>query len=200
VAGLAVAVLVAPGRARLTQIAGATAGIGALMMVIVNNSQEGLLADRFSSILNPTADTVETADGDRLRQQLWDTSIHVFLEHPVTGVGDGNLPAILLQRVANPTIYTHAHSTYLRFLAEAGILGGLALAVLAVAVLRDLRRALSDGGRANPVIRGIAGACVVLAVVCLTDDTVRYPAVFACALVPIVLAAAVSARRVVGHE
>jgi O-antigen ligase len=49
------------------------------------------------------------------RGELWDTSIAVFLDHPLLGVGSGSLKTALLGAVA--------HNTFLSVLAELGLIG-----------------------------------------------------------------------------
>lgn len=185
VAGVAVVLVLTRGTDRLRQLVFLAAGAFVVAGTAVALAGPSLVL-RFNSIFNPTATGVSTAAGDQTRQQLWAASYDVFADHPFFGVGLGGLHAFLVQRVGGAGLFGHAHSTYLQNLAEGGILGGLAIAVLGYAAVREIARRLPASRFDDPVARACAGALVTLAVVWTTDYTVRYTAVLTCMALPFI--------------
>jgi len=190
-ASVVVVVLLVPRRARL-RMAQLVGGMLVVLLIAAMTVGGGSLVERISSISDPTASGVVTADGDRDRLGFWHVAVEAGLQHPVAGVGVGNLNAILVANAPDAGVYTHAHSAYLQIFSEDGILGLLALAVLLGGLLVDLRRAY----RSSPLlVAGLAGAAAALAVAATTDVVIiRYEAV-ACSVAPIVgLIAGLAAR------
>jgi putative inorganic carbon (HCO3(-)) transporter len=79
--------------------------------------------------------------GADLRFDLWRAAATIFAEHPILGGGPGTW--VQLKVTANPPgvpnlILPHAHDMYVQAAAEVGIVGLLALAWLAIAVIRRL--------------------------------------------------------------
>jgi tetratricopeptide (TPR) repeat protein len=79
--------------------------------------------------------------GADLRLDLWRSALTIFAAHPVLGAGPGTW--VQLKVAANPPgvpnlILPHAHDMYVQAAAELGIVGLIALALLALAVLRRL--------------------------------------------------------------
>ncbi|MEN3309583.1 MAG: hypothetical protein V7603_5785 [Micromonosporaceae bacterium] len=193
-AGAAVAVAVsAPGDRlrRLGWAAGAGAGLQAMILAMGGRP----VVERLQSILDPTARTVSTAGGDMLRQRLWSASLRAFTEHPFFGIGMGRLSARLTSKVPGAGVFTHAHSTYLQYLAEAGLAGAAAVVAVLLAAAVDIWRGLRGSGRLSPVMCGAAGGLAAVTVSWLTDYVVRYPAVLACLAVLFALAAAEGTGR-----
>jgi O-antigen ligase len=174
-AGLALAVLLRPKGAR-ARLAGGLLLLGGLAIVIAVAAAGPTLRTRYDSIFHPTAANVSTANGDRTRQQLWKVALDVAVQHPVAGVGFDKLAPELATRVADVSILSHAHSTYLQLAAEGGLVLGVgALVLFALALGRDLR----NGLRASPLAAGLAGSVLALAICWTTDYTIRYEAVAA---------------------
>ncbi len=105
------------------------------IVVLLFSAKPGLLAsvsDRFIALINePMGETV------LLRVTLWSFAIQAFLSDPLTGIGPGTfrsvqelLPTLKLVRVSPWIRGLSAHNLFLHYLAEAGILGGLALIAL----------------------------------------------------------------------
>lgn len=161
-------------RLRMAQIVG-----GALATLLIGALVVGgpSLIERLSSISDPTATGVATADGDRDRLFYWSVAAETGLEHPIAGVGAGHLNEILIADAPDAGVHTHAHSAYLQIFAEGGLLGLASLALLAFGLLVDLRRAHAH----RPTLTsGLAGAVVALAVAGVTDVvTIKYVAVAA---------------------
>ncbi|MCP4685149.1 MAG: O-antigen ligase family protein [bacterium] len=89
-----------------------------------------------------------------LRLVLWKTAVMAFLDHPFTGIGIGNFRIVHELYPALKTTPLHfyvkgmsAHNVILHYLAETGLVGALALTVLAwgglKASYRDFRSKLS---------------------------------------------------------
>ena len=180
-AGVLATIVVLPGRLRLVTAAGTAIVVAGVIAVAVG--MEGTdIVDRAQSLANPTSSRASTtADTDRGRVRIWEATIDVFEANPVSGVGLGNLGDELVGRVGFGSGATgHAHSVYLQTLATAGVLGALALLLLAWEVARRTIRTLRapvlgalDRER-RILASGIAGALVALAVACATDTTPRY--------------------------
>ncbi len=117
---------------------------------------------------------MRTAQGDRQRVELWRAGFATVEAHPITGVGLGKLFPHLAHRVRRPGPQSHAQSTYLQVLAEAGVAGGLALLLVFAGLGRDLARGLR---RERALYAGLAGALATVLITWLTDYTVRYAVV-----------------------
>lgn len=83
------------------------------------------------------------------RWALWDAAWRIFRDHPWTGVGPGGYKLVFPSYHAVPldgeTNWGSAHNLYLHQLAERGLLGGAALAILLVVLWRGARRAARGG-------------------------------------------------------
>ena len=122
-----------------------------------------LLKDRVSEsiqqVTSYSAEPVNSSLGTRL--QLWNASAHIFLQHPVLGVGKGNLPQELKLLAANGSIsptaagFDHSHNDMLFLLAETGIVGALSVAAMYLAFLVAFAKRL---GSADARIRWAAYA------------------------------------------
>ena len=131
-----------------------------------------VLKERFATILNPTSKSAITRVGDVLRQNLWSVSWHAFLHHPLSGVGFGNIGAIL-QNIPKAGTFAHPTSIYLEYLSEAGVLGGLTLALFIGSQLLDL----FSGRKTDMLLPVLVGATVGMLITWYTDMTARYYAV-----------------------
>jgi hypothetical protein len=193
--GVIVTLLLLPPRARI----GSAIAVACLLAVVV---ELGLafggsgLEQRFDSIIAPTSRTFTTGESDELRLGFWRAAIETAGAHPVFGTNYGKLVPELARRTSGVAPGGHAHSTYLQFLAEAGIAGALALLLLVAGVARDLvggyRRHLDAGRRALGAAMFGSLACVL--VVWITDYNVRYTQVGAVIAALFGAAAAYGAR------
>jgi putative inorganic carbon (HCO3(-)) transporter len=89
------------------------------------------VAERFQKLTETTSGTVW------LRMSLWRTSLAAFLENPLTGVGPGNFRYVLsffpFLKFDPAIVYlgrVSAHSLFLHYLAETGIIGTMAMLAL----------------------------------------------------------------------
>jgi len=188
VAGIVVVCLLSRGSQRRRAVTVATTLLVAALFV-ASTLYGPALTTRFDSILHPTASTVRTAAGDRARQTAWNFAITTFEQAPLTGVGIGNLAGRYEAHVVGSDSSTHASDVYLQYLAEAGLLGGAALVLLAGGVAVDLYRTR----RTDLLAPGLTGAYATVAVTWVTDYTVRYYAVAGC--FALLLGLTASARR-----
>lgn len=110
------------------------------------------------------------------RLEMWRAAWHLFLRHPVLGVGVGAYQVqtrdLINKHDIAPVvgIYDHPHSDYFNMLSSAGIVGLLVfLAVLIVPLLRFLRALLSKQSVVHAL--GLAGALTVIGfgIYALTD-------------------------------
>ena len=190
IAGLAVAVWLFPAGRRLR--ATLAVGLAAVLVgTVAYRTSEEAFALRFSSISEPTSANVATAGGDRQRIELWHAAADTAADHPLFGVGFGEIGPELAARVATTGSETHAHSTYLQLLAEGGLAAVLALLLVFGATMRSLRDALRGN---RTLAAGLCGAFAALLVVWSTDFVIRYTPVAATVAV-IFGAAAAQARR-----
>jgi len=90
----------------------------------VSEENRQLLLRRTLSI----SDMNETSN--KGRKEIWYDSAISVMRHPVTGVGIGNFPLALGEKVANTKIGASAHNIYLDVAVEMGIFGFLAFAYL----------------------------------------------------------------------
>ena len=90
---------------------------------------------RFESITNTTT------DGSNLgRFDVWTSSINMFKDHPVTGVGTGQWRTIYEASYRLPTenqhLY-HAHNNFIQLLGEVGLLGLLGVLIFYGSIIVD---------------------------------------------------------------
>ena len=99
-----------------------------------------------------------------IRLQLWHASSHVFVEHPLMGVGKGNLPQELKKLASQGVItpdaagFRHSHSDLLFILAETGLLGAASVLAVYLAFLTAFARRMTHP---SPQVRSAAYAGVV---------------------------------------
>jgi O-antigen ligase len=183
-AGVVVTALLLPGARRWAALLCGAAGVLAAGLAAAAMAGPALL-ERLASITDPLAPTVRTAAFDVYRQSLWQAAWEVARAHFPFGVGAGRLPGYLAQRLAGQAASSHAHSTYLQALAEAGLPGATVIVTLAGAALattrRAVRRAPVPGLRTADrtvlgrrcLLAGAAGAMVAVGIVWTTDFTVQ---------------------------
>jgi O-antigen ligase len=192
VAGLALVIVLLPARHRWRAGLTVLALAGAVVFLPLGFAH-GSIDQRFSSIFHPTSKSVRTAQGDRQRVELWRAGLATAEAHPIGGVGLGNLLPDLAHRVGGLGPGSHAQSTYIQVLAEAGAAGALALLLIFGGLARDLARGLR---RERVLYAGLAGALLSVLVTWLTDYTVRYAVVATTLAVLFGAIASRGARRV----
>ena len=103
---------------------------------------------------------------DQARLSLYESTIRLISAHPILGTGPGTwsiLHSGATSAGARNIVQDHAHDTYLQTLSDVGIVGGLACAVIVIAVaIQLLRRFRAATGSERMVIGailvGLAGA------------------------------------------
>jgi len=189
IVGMVVAVVALPPRWRLTAaaaVAGLLIAAGAIGLALGGHSLEA----RFNSITDPTAKVNRTSATDRLREQIWHSAYLLAESQPVVGIGFGNLEGELSEHLSAAPPGYHAHSVYLQFFAEAGIVGLLALLLIVghagTAVLSAFRSE-------RLMMAAITGAMVAMLITWVTDTSPRYTSVSA--TLAFLLGAAMARRR-----
>jgi len=102
---------------------------------------------------------------------IWERSLEIVADHPVTGIGPGNFDQEYISRldstVTSRFYYQHAHNDFLETAARSGIPGLVTFAFLWGAVLFSLgrawRAAVGDPERRGRLAIGIVGSVVFLA-------------------------------------
>jgi O-antigen ligase len=191
IVGLSVALVLLPRRVKArTTIFVAAAGV-VVTLVGLSVGGHGLTA-RIHSILHPTAAHVRTAAGDIQRTHIWAAAWQTGEQHPLAGVGLGNITKFLPQHGVAVTAAAHAHNTYLQFFAESGVIGLLGLLGLLAAAGVDLRRAWACE---RIWVAGAAGGLIATLLAWGTDVAVRYLQVSAIVAVLLGLIAALADRQ-----
>ncbi|MCZ7556400.1 MAG: O-antigen ligase family protein [Bacteroidia bacterium] len=77
-------------------------------------------------------DTEAVVGSNRSRLRMLETGWRMFLDHPITGVGDGEMHALYREYVPDAIKDEggHLHNTYIHVLATHGVVGGVALLLL----------------------------------------------------------------------
>lgn len=82
----------------------------------------------------------------------------LFVRHPVTGAGPGIDRFVLARPTGGISVYRFVHNEYLQILAELGIVGGILVVALLMAVVRRLWRDRQDTGELGiGVLAALAG-------------------------------------------
>ncbi|WP_445150074.1 O-antigen ligase family protein [Baekduia sp. Peel2402] len=132
--------------------------------------------------------TSRLASADSPRYEYWRVAIESFADHPVQGVGAGGFAVEWLRERTEANPARDAHSLPIETLAELGIIGAAALALLIAGIAIATRRVL----RADPVLAaGPAAALVAYAFHASIDWDWEMPAL---SLVAVVLAGQMLAR------
>jgi len=145
----------------------AVAGVLVLALLLF---QAGTLEDRLRSLANPADPTL------RERFHMWESSLAMAKDHPLTGVGMGQVKAAF-PRYARPEALkkttSHVHNTPLQILVERGLLGLAAWLWIWVAFFthagRLLRRLGSDQQRERGLVAGSLAAIVGFLVAGLSE-------------------------------
>ena len=141
-----------------------------------------LVASRGEGVENVQTGQGRVTTLDTNRDQLWRVGLEAFAEHPVAGIGAASFQVEWLREREERNSALDAHSLYVETLAELGIVGGLLLAVLLVAVAGGVTsRARAAPG--DPVIVAAAGLLVAFAVHAGFDWDWEMPTVSLAALV-----------------
>lgn len=132
-------------------------------------------------VLSPILVT-RLAGGDAGRIELWTAAWSIFLDHPLLGAGPGSwqgLRALEPITSGNLVVLAAAHNSVLQILAETGVVGLVAAAVLAGAVVRAAVSSIASAAdTATRRLRQIVLASLVAAAVhSLVDTQFHLPAV-----------------------
>lgn len=116
------------------------------------------LISRFEDLARTGRD--ESVGNSRL--DIWQTTLAIFADHPVTGIGFGNFETLYDRYRTNRAgrILGHAHNDWLNFLVHSGVVGLAAFILFWLAVLRVLwqgYRHAGDQARFYPLAALVAG-------------------------------------------
>ena len=127
------------------------------------------LAAIVSAYVNPqplisrVEETVAVGAGGRPR--IWQETVRVIRDFPLTGTGLGSYQTAMLvyQQTDRAVFINQAHNQYLHLLAEGGVLLSLPAAMAAVAFIRLFRMRLAEDASSSVWLR-IGGGAAILAV------------------------------------
>jgi hypothetical protein len=116
------------------------AGVVAAMLVVpvviaAGSDTPSSVDPRFGS------STSRLASADSPRYEYWRVAVDAFADHPLDGVGAGGFSVAWLERRHDANPARNAHSLPIETLAELGLVGALALALLAAGIALAARRA-----------------------------------------------------------
>lgn len=113
----------------------------------------GLVQESVSTLSRLTTDKYGIVErSSMLRVEVWQRAWHIFLAHPLLGVGVGNFATFdFIERAAGAGLYdqhalkfTHAHNIVLQLAAELGVLGLALLATFSLKCCELLRRTRAE--------------------------------------------------------
>lgn len=78
------------------------------------------------------------------RIEIWKRSLETAVKNPIIGVGAGNFPVALNEKISNVKKGASAHNLYLQFLVENGLLGLLAVVIIFYKILQKSYLALKQ--------------------------------------------------------
>lgn len=149
------------------------AGGFAVALVVAAIAAPSALGDRFSTYRNTQSDAALL-----LRTGAWTGAVEIFSQHPVLGAGMADFPRAYaaipddrLPAARTPLFYDqlrtdaqpwHAHNVYLTVLAEGGIIGFMAFALFAAAIVATVLRATRVRDPAAATV-SVGVGCAILA-------------------------------------
>ena len=144
--------------------------VGGVLVLALLLFQAGTLEDRLRSLVDPADPTL------RERFRMWETGLAMVRDHPLTGVGMGQVKRVF-PRYARPDAIkkttSHVHNTPLQILVERGLLGLAAWLWIWVAffvhAFRILRRIGADRQRERALVAGSLAAIVGFLVAGLSE-------------------------------
>jgi O-antigen ligase len=158
------------------------------LVVAAGSDAPSAVDPRFGS----SASRLTSADSPRYA--YWRVAARGFEDHPLAGVGAGGFAVEWLRERDQATPARDAHSLPIETLAELGLVGGAALALLAIGVVAAARRV----HRADPVLAaGPAAALAAYAFHASIDWDWEMPAL---SLAGVLLAGLLLARSAAGSD
>lgn len=145
----------------------AVAAVGALAGVQIAGDPVGAVrakAQELTSLAPETTGRSRLTAGGGMRWDLWRVAAGQFAAAPLTGVGAGAYDTTYFRERRQPDPVRQPHSLPLQLLGELGLVGGLALVLLAGGVVAGTRRRLRARPNDLPLVAGAAGICAAWAV------------------------------------
>jgi hypothetical protein len=128
------------------------------------------------ALMTRVGETLQSGVGGR--REIWETTLAMIRDFPLTGVGVGSYQrAMTVYQPVHVFAFNHAHNEYLQLLAEGGLLFCVPAACAAVAGIWRIARLL--GGDRTPMFwirAGATSALAAMAVQSLWETGLRMPA------------------------
>ena len=170
-------------RFRTAAIVGVTAVV-AILVVTVAISYASEQSEELST------STSRVTEAKTFRGPYWDVALQAFADHPLGGVGSGSFRVEWRRENVVPRGAFDAHSLYFETLGELGIVGGLLLATVVIALAAGLVRRAGESPR-DPVLPAAAAVLGAYAVHLGVDWDWELPAL----ILPVLLLAAAALVR-----
>lgn len=129
---------------------------------------------------NPVPGLNVASDLNIDRLTLWRAALDMVAAHPLLGVGPGNFRLAVGAVLGRPVWDTrlHANNTYLEMFADAGLLGGAAFLLFAVALGRQAWRALASGNHEPIVAATVVTALAAFLIHGVTDYFLEFTSIY----------------------
>lgn len=109
---------------------------GAILIILLLTISSPLYLNRVKTITDPTMSS------NYHRLLIWDSTIHMIQDYPLTGVGLGQFIKVYNEQYISPLslerFHPHAHNSYLMYAAENGLINLLAFFYLLISILKSL--------------------------------------------------------------
>ncbi len=151
--------------------------VGFTFFLVVQTNGFGLVENNLLKSAINSAFRFETTPGKRstedlsllMRLNTWKTAIGIFLSHPITGIGVGNLrfQDYFSLRLGNPSQgLGYVDNQYIQFFTEAGIVAGIAWILFMFFALQGGWRAvqLSKDSPLHSVAAGLFGSLLIMVI------------------------------------
>ncbi|HVP36884.1 MAG TPA: O-antigen ligase family protein [Terriglobales bacterium] len=113
------------------------------------------------SLIAAQAGSFEQAD---IRSLIWSTSLNIFKDHPIFGIGFGNFPVFYRMYLKVPSeVFGHAHNDFLNVAVNAGIVGLVAFTLIWIVFLTNLLRRYREKVEGYPKALILGGVLSVTA-------------------------------------
>ncbi len=160
------------GRIWVPLVAIVVLGIGVGVIGLMGPAQGTMETGSFSSSAGEASTVV--------RLDLWAKTLRMFLDHPVTGTGLGTFQWAFAsyQRAGEWGKLDYAHNDYLQLLSEAGIVGGVLLALALAVFFRGILAPALSGLDKRPRFTTVGVAAAVSAILAhsVVDGNLQIPA------------------------
>lgn len=139
----------------------------ALVIVLAVVFASGALKERMSQMFSLKQDPgnyTSTIASNQYRIRMWQTGWQMFLDYPITGIGDGEMYVLYRKYVpdAHELEGGHLHNSYIHILATHGAVGFLAFVVLLTVMLVRIGNSLRRSIRSRDGTIVLGGLAVLI--------------------------------------